>query len=50
MFTLFSRDDVHVVSIDLSPGEYTYKFLVDNDWKINSNQVRPKYNVLFDTL
>ena len=33
------RDDNFVVSLDLSPGEYSYKFYVDNEWKVNSSQV-----------
>ena len=38
-FILFNRDDVFAVSIDLSPGEYIFKYFVDDEWKIRKDQV-----------
>ena len=35
------------VSLDLTPGEYSYKFYVDNDWKINNNQVTFRFPFLY---
>ena len=35
----FYSDGVFSVKIDLAPGEYEYKYVVDSEWKENPNQV-----------
>lgn len=42
---LYFRDGVFTVSIDLSPGEYLYKYYVDSEWQIRKDQVQIVYTI-----
>lgn len=35
----FYRDDIFVGKLDLGVGEYQYKYIVDDKWLTNKNQV-----------
>ena len=36
---LHISDGVFTVNVDLAPGDYQYKYVVDDVWKENPNQV-----------